>query len=163
MILLGTDKGVGVRYQPRSAPREFVLAGVNDSNFRKREWRRILKRAKIGHRTLKDLRDTYASQLLTAGVQLGYVSSQLGHADVAVTARHYARWIEGDRYREPMVMEVGEVPADLLARLGDPASDHSTQSGVGPEAEEAPQVLAMPPKRLVELGGIEPPTLRLPA
>jgi integrase len=34
--------------------------------------------AKIGHRTPKDLRDTYASQLITAGVQLGYVSHQLG-------------------------------------------------------------------------------------
>ena len=145
------------------APREFVLAGVDDSNFRKREWRRILKHAKIGHRALKDLRDTFASQLLTAGIQLGYVSSQLGHADVAVTARHYARWIEGDRYREPMVMEGDEVPADLLARLSDPTSDPSTHSGVELEAEEAPQVHAVPRESLVELGGIEPPTLRLPA
>ncbi len=95
----------------------FVLDGVDPSNFRKREWRRILKRAAIGHRAMKDLRDTFASQLLTAGVQLGYVSAQLGHSDVAVTARHYARWIEDDHYREPMRIESGEVPADLLARL----------------------------------------------
>jgi integrase len=61
-----------------------------------------MKRACTGHRALKDLRDTFASQLLTAGVQLGYVSAQLGHADVAVTARQYARWIEDDHYREPM-------------------------------------------------------------
>jgi integrase len=67
------------------SPRDFVLAGVDDANFRKREWRRILKRAGIGQRALKDLRDTFASQLLTAGVQLGYVSSQLGHADAGVT------------------------------------------------------------------------------
>jgi len=66
---------------------------------------------------LKDLRDTFASQLLTAGVQLGYVSQQLGHADVAVTARHSARWAGGDAYRQPMVLVPGEVPADLLARL----------------------------------------------
>ena len=64
-----------------------MLAGVDDSNFRKREWRRILKRAAIGHRALKDLRNTFASQLLTAGVTPGYVSSQLGHSDVSVTAR----------------------------------------------------------------------------
>ena len=43
-----------------------------------------------GRRAMKDLRDTFASQLLTAGVQLGYVSAQLGHADVGVTT--YARW-----------------------------------------------------------------------
>jgi integrase len=47
---------------------------------------------------MKDLRDTFASQLLTSGVSLGYVSKQLGHADVAVTARHYARRAGGDSY-----------------------------------------------------------------
>ena len=62
---------------------------------------------------------TFASQLLTAGVQLGYVSTQLGHADVAVTSRHYARWAGGDEYRQPMTLELGEVPADLLARLAE--------------------------------------------
>ena len=65
---------------------------------------------------VKDLRDTYASSLLTAGVQLGYVSSQLGYADVAVTARHYAKWIGGDVYREPFQLRPGDVPADFIAR-----------------------------------------------
>jgi hypothetical protein len=37
------------------------------------------------------LRAPYGSQLFTAGGQLGYVAKQLGHGDVAVTARHYAR------------------------------------------------------------------------
>jgi integrase len=31
---------------------------------------------------MKDLRDTFASQLLTSGVPLGYISHQLGHADI---------------------------------------------------------------------------------
>ncbi len=35
---------------------------------------------------------------------------------VAVTAKHYARWVGGARYREPMPLESDEVPADLLAR-----------------------------------------------
>lgn len=68
--------------------------------------------------TPKSLRDTYASHLLTAGVQLAYVSRQLGHADVAVTARHYARWC-GDDYRRPLEVRDGKVPADLLSRLGE--------------------------------------------
>jgi Phage integrase family len=63
------------------------------------------------------LRDTFASQLLTAGVQLGYVSAQLGHSNVAVTAQHYARWAGGDACLEPMHLEAGELPADVLARL----------------------------------------------
>ena len=100
-------------------PTIHVLPGVDPAHFRNRGWRRILERADIGHRKLKDLRDTFASQLLSAGVQLGYVSQQLGHADVAVTARHYARWVGGDQYREPLRLEPGEVPADLLSRLSE--------------------------------------------
>ena len=48
----------------------------------------------LWHRRLKDLRDTFASQLVSAGIPLGYVSHQLGHANLAVTAKHYARWID---------------------------------------------------------------------
>jgi len=68
---------------------------------------------------MKDCRDTFASQLLSAGVQLSYVSSQLGHADFGVTVRHYASWVGGDQYRAALTLEEGEVPADLLARLAE--------------------------------------------
>ena len=58
-----------------------------------------------------ELRDTYASQLLTAGVQLGFISTQLGHA--------------ADAYRAPLTLGAGEVPADLLGRLAkSPQSPH---------------------------------------
>jgi integrase len=78
----------------------------------------MLKAAEITQQvTPHGLRDTFASQLLSAGVQLAYVSNQLGHADVAITARSYARWC-GSEYRPPLVLAEGEVPADLLARLG---------------------------------------------
>jgi hypothetical protein len=46
---------------------------------------------------------------------------QLGHADIAVTARHYAKWCAGDSYRAPLEVREGEVPADLLARIGENA------------------------------------------
>jgi hypothetical protein len=67
------------------------------------------------------------SPTITAGVQLGYVSPQLGHADVSVTARHYARWAGGDAYRQPLEVSEDEVPADLLARLAEksPQSPHT--------------------------------------
>ncbi len=45
------------------------------------------------------------------------MSFQIGHSDVAATARHYARWCGGDSYRPPIALATGEVPADLLARL----------------------------------------------
>lgn len=106
-------------YRARFAPAGdgLVLPSLDPNNFRVREWRRITKRAAIGHRVLKDLRDTFASQLLTAGVQLGYVSLHLGHADVAVTARHYARWAGGDIYPAPVQLAESELPADVLAKL----------------------------------------------
>jgi hypothetical protein len=110
---------------------------VDHGNYRNRHFRKLCKAAGIGMafkadgtarpRTPKDLRDTFASQLLTAGVQLGYASRQLGHADVSVTARHYAKWAGGDAYRQPLEVGEGEVPADLLSRLAakSPQSPHS--------------------------------------
>ncbi|MBW2691491.1 MAG: tyrosine-type recombinase/integrase [Deltaproteobacteria bacterium] len=78
---------------------------------------RILKLAKITKCAMKDLRDTYASQLLTCGVPLAFLSAQLGHADIGLTARHYARWCGSAEYRTPLIPGAHEVPADLLARI----------------------------------------------
>lgn len=94
-----------------------MLPQADPASFTHRHWSKACSAAKIGHRRPKDLRDTFASQLLSAGVQLGYISRQLGHSSVAVTATHYARWCGGDSYRAPLMLEAGEVPADLLARL----------------------------------------------
>ena len=94
-----------------------VLPKFHGGNFRGRQWRRILARARLGHWAPKDLRDTFASHLLTRGINPAYVSRQLGHADWSVTARHYARWTGGNYYIEPELLQPGEVPADLLARF----------------------------------------------
>ena len=102
------------RFNP--APDRRVLEGFHAGNFRNRQWRRILERAGIGHWKPKDLRDTFASHLLTRGINPAYVAKQLGHSDWSVTARHYARWTAGDYYVEPERLEAGEVPADLLSR-----------------------------------------------
>jgi integrase len=67
--------------------------------------------------TPKALRDTFASQLLTAGVSRGYVALQLGHEDEKTTGKHYAKWVEADRYREPVALLDSEIPADLIARM----------------------------------------------
>jgi len=66
--------------------------------------------------------------LVSAGVPLAYVSRQLGHGDVAVTARHYATWAGGDEYRDPPRLHPGEVPADLIARVGEKPTPHSVPS-----------------------------------
>ncbi len=107
----------GSRDEDRIFPALATSRGLGQ--WRRTTWREIIRRADVGKVNPKDLRDTFASQLLTVGVQLGYVSAQLGHADLSVTALHYAKWCPGAEgtYRDPMVREEGEVPADFLARL----------------------------------------------
>jgi integrase len=84
--------------------------------YRQRHFRSICAKAGIGHRTPKDLRDSFASHLLSMGGSLGFISGQLGHANAQVTADHYARWLGGADYQTPEVLAPGEVPADLLSR-----------------------------------------------
>jgi len=75
------------------------------------------------------------------------VSRQLGHSDVSVTARHYARWTGGDEYREPVRLLPDEVPADLLARFA-LASDPT----VTPRAETAEGLNPQPSTASIEIG-----------
>ena len=99
-------------------------------NFRSREFARVCERAGLGHRMLKDLRDNWACQMLTASVPLAYVAKQLGHS-LETCARDYGAWCEED-YRDPMMREPGECPADFLARLATPvavATDWQDASG----------------------------------
>lgn len=84
---------------------------------------RILKRAGLPtHRTPKDLRDTFASHLLSAGFPQLQVMRWLGHApgSVAMFRQRYGKWIGEDTdwsYRAPVSLAPGEVPTDYLARL----------------------------------------------
>jgi len=116
----------------RPGPEARVLAGFDPYAYQTQHFERVWRAAGIPRHTPKDLRDTFASQLLTAGVQLAYVSAQLGHGDVATTARHYARWCGGSAYRRPLEVAAGEVPADLLARLelSPQKSPHTEEVGV---------------------------------
>jgi hypothetical protein len=90
----------------------------------------ILKHADIGRWRLKDLRDTYACQLLSCSVPLGYVSTQLGHSEIATTSRYYAKWIDTE-HQPPPVLGLTEVYADFLAKLGKsrhrPTTDESSE------------------------------------
>ena len=62
-----------------------------------------------------DLRDTFASQLVTAGIPVKYVATQLGDT-VMTTDRHYGRWVAPEGYRNPVQVADGELPCDLLSR-----------------------------------------------
>jgi len=98
-----------------------TILSIDDANYRNRAFAWMVKKAKlptVEGRTPKpkELRDSYASYLLSAGIPLPYVSEQLGHSDVGTTARHYTRWIGRGRYVPPPLLEEGEVPSDLISR-----------------------------------------------
>jgi integrase len=102
--------------QPRSSER--VLPRFNGRNYRARHFDEVLRRAGLAGHTPKDLRDTFASWLVSLGVPVPWVSESLGHSNWAVTARHYARWIDDAASRELVPqLEPGDVWPDLLAQL----------------------------------------------
>ena len=109
---------------------------------------------------MKDLRDSFAFQLFTCGVSLGWVSHALGRSGVDVTAKHYARWLDGAEYRQPFQLEPGEVPPDFLARLTDGPERPKTAHGAAPETREAPQVIATPLDSLARPTRLERVTFR---
>jgi len=102
--------------QGRPDGKTLILGDIDKDNWRNRHWNRSCEAAGIGRRLPKDLRDTFASQLISAAVPLAYVSKQLGHATIEITARHYARWCGSD-YVAPPKLRKGMVPADLLAEI----------------------------------------------
>ncbi|HEX4999192.1 MAG TPA: tyrosine-type recombinase/integrase [Terriglobia bacterium] len=58
-------------------------------NWRNRIYWKACKKANIRRRRLHDTRHTFASILLSNGESLKYVSSQLGHASIRMTADVY--------------------------------------------------------------------------
>jgi hypothetical protein len=99
-----------------------VISSLTQDAFRS-VWKRITTKAGIPGTRAKDLRDTFASMLLTAGVSIQWVSKQLGHTSIGTTETHYAEYRGAGghdfAYVEPLKFREGEVPADLLSRLDD--------------------------------------------
>ena len=81
----------------------------------RQELRRLCKHARVRPVRPKDLRDTFASLLVTMGIPVKYVANQIGDS-VTTTDRHYGRWIDSDGYRNPTPVADGELPCDLLSR-----------------------------------------------
>ncbi len=61
----------------------------------RRLFHRVRKVAKLRPIRVHDLRHTYASQLLKAGVPIHYVSKQLGHSTIDMTVSKYGHLVKG--------------------------------------------------------------------
>jgi integrase len=56
----------------------------------------LLKAAGITHRGAGQLRHTFASQSLTAGISKEWIARQMGHTSTAMIDIHYGRWMSQD-------------------------------------------------------------------
>lgn len=69
---------------------------MDDRQIR-RFWTPILEEAGVRYRNPYQTRHTYASTLLSAGRNLWWLATQMGHKDVSMIVKHYGRWIPGNR------------------------------------------------------------------
>lgn len=65
-----------------------------DEAIRQGPWKTAIRKSGVRYRRPYQTRHTYASMMLTAGEPLGWVANQMGHADLSMLARVYARWIK---------------------------------------------------------------------
>ena len=81
---------------PRSSERYYFWTGAAALRGAIGKWQHLLKRlfnlAKVPKGHAHRFRDTFAVELLLAGVPLERVSVLLGHQSIRVTERHYAPW-----------------------------------------------------------------------
>ena len=115
---------------------------LDESKMRK-AFHQILDRAELHRRGPHQMRHTFASLLLQAGVPITYVSRQLGHRDSAITLRVYAHWLP----------EVGGEKG--VDRLDTNATDRNLY------ATRTQAVGARIPRKLLRKNG-EPPGTRTP-
>ncbi len=118
---------------------------------------RLLKRTTLPHFRFQDLRHTFGTTSLFAGIDLKTVSVSMGHADIATTANIYVHVLE--QMQERHASKVEAVMGDALApAVGDPKQTFAMERksrvshGGGSMAKNARQI------RRIDLAptGIEP-------
>ena len=84
----------------------------------RRQLARVFKNAKIPKGHPHRFRDTFAVELLLAGVSIEHVSVLLGHASVRITEKHYAPWVRTrqEKLEEDVLKSWGEARPKLVKR-----------------------------------------------
>ena len=108
---------------PRSSERFYFWSGASTLHSAVGKWQRRLQRlfelAEIPKGHAHRFRDTFACELLAAGVPMDRVSVLLGHQSIRVTEKHYAPWTQSRQE---------QIEADLArAWSQDPVALHETK------------------------------------
>lgn len=111
---------------PRSSERYFFWTGESKLQSATGNWQGKLKRlfrlAKIPDGHAHRFRDTFAVELLLAGVPLERVSILLGHTSIRITEKHYAPWVRArqEQAEADVRRAWGQDPVVLLETKGTP-------------------------------------------
>ena len=68
---------------------------ISGDNWRKRVFKKALKKSNIRPIRIHDIRHTYASLLLQMGESMLYVRDQLGHSSIRITVDTYGHLVPG--------------------------------------------------------------------
>jgi integrase len=81
---------------------ELSIVFINSNNqsfwsgsesFNKGFFKTHLEKAQIRHRGANQARHTFASQLITAGINERWIAKQMGHTSIAMLEKHYGKWM----------------------------------------------------------------------
>ena len=123
LVLCSLPDPVLVGLQAVADPRRdhFFWTGTSQPETVARYWRsrlqRISRLAGVSDFRTHRLRDTFAVELLLAGVAIEDVSALLGHRSIRVTERHYAPWNSARRDRLVAILHEVNSRDEMLREL----------------------------------------------
>lgn len=83
---------------------------LDADNIRSQEFLPIVKAAGLPHFRLHDLRHSYATVMIDAGVPVAWVSKQLGHKNISMTCDVYYHWVESPEFEKEQNAEPPRKP-----------------------------------------------------
>ncbi|WP_406734713.1 site-specific integrase [Vibrio scophthalmi] len=118
---------------------------LNAKQYGKAFFTSFLQIAKVKHRGSSQLRHTFASQALTAGISKEWIAGQMGHTSTKMIDDHYGRWIKADapNCAKMMSVHLGDAFGQKQIKPTPPIDARPDISKLIAELEKSPQLLAI--------------------